>query len=144
MTDIKLKYYKQYMKRLERYIQANGLKLVYSQEEESDAIIFSKNTIRIAWKQSEAEEVASILHELGHFLDFLVMTAEQIRKVDKSYAIHHKAKKSTYHRNIVCQYEKRAWDNGRAIAGILKIRLGRWYDEVEAECLKSYKDYTNG
>ena len=91
---------------------------------------------------SQTDEIATLLHEIGHALSDLFDTPDaDIKAINNAYGmIYTQEKVSDKNMSIVLATEQRAWDNGRELAKRLKIKLGKWYSDVEKACLKEYKE----
>jgi hypothetical protein len=67
-----LKHYTRYVNSLHKFAYMLGIKIVYEGDEDG-VYVPSRNLIRISPDLSQTEEVASLIHELGHVVDFLFM-----------------------------------------------------------------------
>lgn len=134
---MRLPKYEDYKKRLENYAKAHSVKLEYGDE---DIFIPSRNKIRLDANSEESTEIAALLHELGHFLDFLTVNPQDTHRSHKAYEAYYKSKHTAKDGKLVLASEKKAWDLGREIAKRLKIRLGKWYDREEKAALKAYRE----
>lgn len=141
MSEGKLKHYKKYMKRLILFASAIGVKVEYG-ESSSDGIWFpAVRKIKLDDDLTQAEEVATLLHELGHSMDDILSAQWKTEQVlGKAYTAMYSKKPTKKQVKLVVECEKRAWDYGRDIARRLNIRLGKWYDTSEHDGLKSYRD----
>lgn len=135
-----LKHYERYRTLLQVFAKACRLRIRYSHTRE-DSFVPTRNRVNIEKGQEESEEIAVILHELGHFLDYTTAPEKWTTELDKAYRMAYADKRmSPRNRRMVLACERRAWKYGRRLARQLKISLGRWYDEHEDACLKSYKE----
>lgn len=140
MPEIDLKYYESYCMRLRNYAAANGIQVVYKDHGIEGEWDPRTSSVIIDTEQSQSSEIASFLHELGHSLDDLVSKPDTYdSKVFRAYHSMYTNKATARQKELVLQIEQTAWKNGRDIASRLKIRLGKWYDQAEAYCLKSYR-----
>lgn len=137
---MKLKNYDIYLQRLELYIKASRLKLVYAPEIGEGAYVPSSRTIRIDPDLSESEEIATILHEIGHSIDDTLVSGTQETRLEAAYRLVYKKKGSETHNTLVYECEERAWKFGRGVAKRLHIPLGNWFNRCEKEGLKAYKE----
>lgn len=134
-----LKNYLEYLKKLERYAKAVNLKIEYKPEIGDGAYIPSRLVIRIDPDLSEADEIATFLHELGHALDDNLVNKEYLHKVNTAYVAMGKERLTAKQRKVILDCEKRAWKYGSVIAKKLKIRLGKWYARIRARALREYR-----
>lgn len=133
----KLKHYETYLKRLDLFAAAINVKIIFG-EVESEGIWFPRlKTVKIDDNLTNSETIATILHELGHALDDVLLSD---LKLHKAYHRLYNDKANAAQKIMVIDTEKKAWDSGRDIASRLNIRLGKWYDQQEAVSLKAYKD----
>lgn len=139
MPEINLKHYIKYLKALEKFANALNIKVKFKIIDSDGVYVPSSNTIYIDSEQSESGEIASLLHELGHVIDDIVMPDDVEEKKNKAYTVIYGKKYTKAQKRLVLRCEKAAWKNGRYLAKKLKIKLGSWYDEAEEHCIKSYK-----
>lgn len=140
MPEIDLKHYEDYCSRLRNYAAANGIAVLYKDFSVEGQWDPRTNTVTIDNDQSQSSEIASFLHELGHSTDDLISKPSQYdSKIFKAYNSIYANKGTKKQKALVLEVEQRAWKNGRDIAARLKIRLGKWYDQAEAHCLKTYR-----
>lgn len=137
-----LKRYKAYMAALHAFADAVGVKVVVCREDSEGAYSAARRTIRIDQDLSEAAEVATLLHELGHLLDDLSRSVAQLNADNGAYnaVIYSEGKKSPRRAARVLAMERRAWANGRRLAAHLHIKCGAWYDREEREALAAYRN----
>ena len=140
MCARKLKYHHKYLLRLELYAKAIGIKLQWVENDDGSEFIPSRNKIKLSANLSDAEEIAIFLHELGHTLDDTLVYGSMQARLSNAYIAYYDNKATKSQSKRVMQCEKRAWHYGRFIAKRCGIRLGKWYDIVRNECLKSYRD----
>lgn len=131
-----LKHYTRYVNSLHKFAYMLGIKIVYEGDEDG-VYVPSRNLIRISPDLSQTEEVASLIHELGHVIDFLFMPRNI--NTELAYSKIYKYKVSKNEIKLVVKSEKLAWNLGRIIARILGIPLGKWYTLQEKESIKGYK-----
>lgn len=134
--QVTLKYYDEYLARLKKYTKASGIKLWLDDMESSYSP--AARRLRLDTDLEQTHVIASFLHELGHSLDDS-LAARSSRSLDKAYTAIYKEKHTPKQMDLVIECEKRAWEYGRKIAKILKIRLGKWYDDYQKECLAAYR-----
>lgn len=84
--------------------------------------------------------LAVFLHELGHAFDGMKPATKKERRAEevaygRVYDFRHNKKQKA----IVIACEQRAWDNGKLIANLLRIPLGRWFKKTERDCMKWYR-----
>lgn len=145
MYKRKLKHYSQYLKRLRLFAKAMNIKIEYQDDLDAEGEwLPSVRLIKIASTTSESEEIAATLHEIGHSMDDLFSTSftSENRTFKAYYRFYNNNKISKNQRKLILDCEKKAWRNGRDIARRLKIRLGKWFNDIEQECLNSYKNET--
>lgn len=137
MYETTLKNYLKYLKKIEDFAKGSHIRIFWKESAEDSfqhrgAFIIVDSTL------SEADEIATLLHELGHGIDASFILKES-EKLFWAYTNVYEETGTTKQSKLVYEAEKRAWDNGRLIAKRLKIPLGKWYSKAEKESLKSYK-----
>lgn len=132
--------YDEYLKRLETFAKALGIKIEYAPEDGEGSFSPAHKKIRIDPDLGPSDEVATILHELGHAVDDMLIDDKVYALLDQAYSLVYEDKVSKKQQALVMNCEKRAWQYGRSIAKQLKIRLGKWYTSVERECLRRYSE----
>lgn len=141
-SEGKLKHYKEYIERLTLFASAIGVKIEYVESASSDGIWFpAARKIKIDDDLTEQEEIATLLHELGHSMDD-ILSAEwhKEKRLGRAYTAMYSKKPTKKQVKLVVECEQRAWNYGRDIARRLNIRLGKWYSVSEQDGLKSYRD----
>ena len=138
--DPQLKHYDDYKARLINFALAHEIEVRFVPGGE-DAWLPAKRIIRIDEEQSDVDKIASLLHELGHAIDELTnINEKKIAELEDAYKVVYTAKRiSSKRKRTVLSHERKAWKIGRAIAKVLKIRLGKWYTDIEHRCLEAYK-----
>ena len=134
--QVKLKNYDLYLAKLKKYTRASRIKLVTNDIESSYSP--TARRIRLDTDLPQSHVIASLLHELGHSMDDLLVP-KYLKSLDKAYTAIYKDKQTAAQMTLVIDCEKRAWDYGRKIATILNIRLGKWYDDYQKACLAAYR-----
>ncbi len=140
MSETPLKNYLIYLKKIETYAKASGIR-IYWRDSAEDLFNHRGSFVVIDSTLSETDEIATLLHEIGHGLDpsFILQTSQTLFDAyDASYS----RKSNNVQDDMVYEAEVRAWNNGRVLAKLLKIPLGKWYSKVEEESLKTYKEKT--
>lgn len=132
--------YDKYMQRLETFAKILGIKIEYGQEDGEGSFSPSHRKIKLDTDLQPSEEVATLLHELGHAIDDMLVDKTIERSINAAYSIIYDTKGTVKQRDIVMNCEKRAWHYGRKIAKQLKIKLGKWYRNQELDCLRRYRD----
>ena len=134
------KNYIKYRKVLTSYAKAIKIRIVYAPDAGDGSYIPARRKIRIDPDLTESSQIATILHELGHVLDDAVVPPGNVRnKIQAAYGRIYTKNFTKQQRQVVLRCEKRAWNYGRAIASILNIKLGQWYDKEEKEALDAYR-----
>lgn len=139
MSEINLKHYTKYLDLLLIYAKVHGITVDFSPKNEECMWIPSTRKIKLDPEMSESEEIATLLHELGHVLDDAFDMLGNVNEVQKAYECIYTNKFTKKQKRLVLKAERLAWSNGKKIAKLLKIRLGKWYTEVQAESINSYK-----
>lgn len=139
MARESLKHIDAYRKRLGYFAAALRISIEYK-ECSSEGIFFpSKSKIVIDKDLSDVEEIATLLHELGHALDDFT-THYNHKELNRAYDKVDDPVLSKKNLDLVLKCERRAWLNGVSIANRAKIRLGKWYTRIMQESLNSYKN----
>jgi hypothetical protein len=141
MRVVKLKHLDSYLERLHNFARAMGITVISNVDVIGQGEwLPSKNRIKIDQGLLDSELIATFLHELGHALDDISTSSTKLdlRLAKAYYAVYNKISRKSQ-LQLVLNCEKRAWQKGRIIAKNLKIRLGKWYDEEEADCLSDYR-----
>lgn len=141
MRDAYLKNYEKYLRSIEIYAKASGIVISRKDEAEEGSYSHTRRRITIDPDLPPAMEIAVLLHELGHAIDMASIKAPKMKVIDNIYYDFDRGTKSSKKRSVVLDMEKRAWYYGRAIAKMLRIRLGKWYDSTQQSCLYSYRNY---
>lgn len=128
------------MSRLENFTRMLGIKLVRRAQDSEGSYSRQSRTIQLDEDNSEVQDVAVLLHELGHAVDEMLIDDKIRKTINEAYALVYRTKVSKNQRNLVMNNEVRAWMYGRSIARQLKIRLGKWYSDQEFMCLRRYLD----
>lgn len=134
-----LKNFSSYLSRLELYAQANNIKVHYTDNDDYGSYSYRGRRLKLDEDLTHSEEIASFLHELGHAMDDEVI-GQQTGALAHAYYNLYEEKFSIKEKNMVVACEKRAWHYGRVIAKKLKIRLGKWFDIVENDCITTYEE----
>lgn len=137
----KLKHTEAYFKRLHTFASAMGIIVISDIDVDGEGQwIPTRNKIKIDQDLADSQLIATFLHELGHALDDITFNdPKHEERLGKAYyAVYQNTAKKTQTK-LVVECEKRAWQKGRIIAKKLRIKLGKWYDEEEADCLAAYK-----
>ena len=105
--------------------------------------VSGKRVINLEETMDQSEEIAVLLHELGHFLDDMedpgfnngkiLLAAYGVINVKEENAVLSRKAKA-----LVIECERRAWAKGRVLAKKLKIPLGSWYDVEELAGIAEY------
>lgn len=139
MDGRKLANYDLYITNIQLYIRASKLKLKYK-EVNMGAYIPSRNLIVIDTDLTDSEEIAIILHELGHALDHVLINKTDFDICEKAYAAVYAEKYTGKQKREVLKRERTAWKYGEAIAKMLRIPLGSWYYACRKVCLDDYRN----
>ena len=135
-----LKYYSEYVTSIENYASACGITIKYDNMDGEGSYEPHKRWLRISPDLSQSCEIAVLLHELGHCLDDTLVSKKMEPKLSKAYNAIYKDKYTKTQLALVVACERRAWKMGRAVAKKLRIRLGKWYDEIQRFCIEDYKN----
>ena len=136
---MRLANYKQYYDKLEHFIHASGLKLLVTSTVDGGEYRPRSRTVVIDDSLDESEEIAIILHELGHaFVDFDPPVTSYLYAVYKRYE---ESKPLTPAERVeIMSTERSAWIMGEHIAKLLHIPLGKWYRSVKNSCLAGHQN----
>jgi hypothetical protein len=140
-----LKNYLKYMEKLEHYAETLGLRIISREESSEGAYNHNNSTIVIDPDLSESKEIAVLLHELGHAMDYHLTNKKLSPKIWSAYHyVLGDTPPSQDKLETVMAAEVRAWENGAVIAKRLKIPLGKWYASERKSALLNYRKSTNG
>lgn len=139
MSEINLKHYTKYLDILLIYAKAIGIKMDFSAYNGNGAWMVAARKIKIDPDMSESEEIATILHELGHVMDDTFQMSKSPNEVIDAYSCIYTGTYTKKQKRLVIKAERLAWANGRKIAKLLKIRLGKWYTDVQRTSINAYK-----
>lgn len=135
-----LKNYKIYREKILAYAKVVNITVEFKEENSDGVYIPSKSKVRIDDALEEAEEISTLLHELGHALDDKLDSTNFSKSIERAYYQVYKGKPSKIQLDKVIECEKKAWDLGRVIAKKLRINLGKWYNYQESQALKDYRE----
>lgn len=136
---MKLKKYEAYIDRLSFYACALNIDITYSDSIEHDGF-YNDATKRITLCEGldDSSEVATLIHELGHAVDDTFRPSP--RSLDRAYQKDFTNTPLTRRQKaMILACERSAWRSGRVIAKRLKIPLGKWFDDEEAESMRIYR-----
>lgn len=140
--EMNLKHYDKYLNKLTVFANSLGYYVVYRLEESDGLFVPSNRRIVLDKELSEANTVAVFLHELGHAFQhyFKHIKKAEYARLERAYT----AKRPTKaQEKLTLAYEKEAWEIGKLIAAVLKIKLGTWYDEIARYYVTSHKASKN-
>lgn len=140
MAGRKLKHFDRYLQKLNNYADALGIKIKYTDIDDEGSYSPHMKRINVDPNLTQSMELSVLIHELGHASDETIVGPNYDESLDDAYRVVYHYKHSKKQLNIVIEAEKRAWLYGRTIAKMLKIPLGKWYDDVEQECIDNYKN----
>ena len=101
----------------------------------------NKRSITISKSLGQAELLATLLHELGHFIDDLRNPHNHLTNRFHNgarTAIEEDRKLTFLQKKRLLKIEREAWKNARALAKQLDIPLGNWFYKDEKSALASY------
>lgn len=137
------KQFEKYRDKLLRYCWKKNITVIHHPEFTNDAIYerYGKQII-IGLFDEKTNAIATMLHELGHFLDFRATNVYLSNNlIDNSYtALSSKQKLTTKQKNIIFGCETRAWIFAEGIANILNIKIGPWFYDHKENALTNYKN----
>ncbi len=128
------------MKRLRILAKANNIKIQFADLDTPGMWMPSIRKIKIDREGSRHVKIASLLHELGHSIDDMLLfhfTSES--KLFKAYAAVDAAKPTPKQLSMVLDCENRAWDAAVDMARFLKIPLGKWFFKFKRQCIATYR-----
>lgn len=136
-----LKNYEIYKAKLMVFAKLLRVRVVYIDRGVEGSWSVANRRINIDEGLDESTEIATLLHELGHCLHdaFTNSSPRTQNAINTAYSDFYNEMHRKYQKDIVLKSEKMAWDNGRMIANVLSIRLGKWYDREEEVCLRDYR-----
>lgn len=134
----RLRRYEDYLTKLQHYAAACDIEIEYRLEPSDGLYIPSQRKVVLDKDLEPGEEIATLLHELGHMLDDALQEPDS--NLNRAYQAVYRKKPTINQRRLVLECEQRAWDCGRGIAKKLRIPLGKWYDREMQDALQSYRD----
>lgn len=136
MADRALKHYHEYKTRLEWFARGTGVKIKYSKKVNESMWEPKTKTVTIDSNMPQDMELAILLHELGHSLDFMLEPkGPEFEKAYDSFYIETETPEQIV---LVISTELKAWKYAEKIANRLKITLGDWFYKVKDDCLATY------
>lgn len=138
MEQDNLKHYDKYIRLLETFAKALGVKIKYSARLDNDGQYSPvRKCITLAEDMSETSTLATLLHEVGHCLDDMSIRDHTL--TDKAYIAFYEERFTPQQRRLVLRREKTAWSVGLGLANLLRIRIGKWYFKEEESALTQYR-----
>lgn len=129
-----IKNHDKYLKKLKMYAKSRNIKIQHKNNFEYEGCFYPNwRLIVLDADLEDDEEIAILLHELGHTLDDLIQTKE----VQHQYDLAKVSKKAD---KAIMDAEKRAWNFAKLIAKDLRIPLGKWFYYYKKICLNSYRN----
>lgn len=141
MSEINIKHFDKHRKRLIALANSLGIKIKYNDSQGDGAYQQSRSSIVIDPDLEQSTELATMLHELGHVIDFSRLSYDESSKADVAYYRFYRENRKAFvcDQREVLKWERRAWKTGRGIAKLLKIPLGKWFDFEEHTAIKTYE-----
>jgi hypothetical protein len=141
MPSRKLKHYDRIIQSLEQYAKAIKLKIIRRSENSEGTYVPLRKIIYLDKDLDESEEVAVLLHELGHAHDLAMLGHKEfMRTIDPAFDAANAGNATTEDMYIILCCESRAWEYGEALAKTLGIRLGKWFHNYKQECLDAHRN----
>lgn len=136
-----LRKHEEYLEKIFQYCSAVEISVVYRLEPSDGVYMPSRRQIVLDKDLEPHEEVATLLHELGHAMDdSLTSGTPQYKKLERAYRVIYDKRPTKRQKELVHETEVRAWEYGKGIAKKLRIPLGKWYGAVRDEALLSYSE----
>lgn len=139
MSERDLKHYDKYLDILQIYAKVIGIKIQFTNYEQDGCWIPSARKVKIDPNMSQMDEISTILHELGHAIDDAFEMSGGQGPLDEAYIAMYAEKATKPQKKLVIKAERKAWENGRVIAKLLGIRLGKWYTDIAKQAIDDYK-----
>lgn len=100
-----------------------------------------RKIISLNSRNPESAQIATFLHELGHFYDHMKDPKfSNSRKLNKAYIDSSSQKPITLQeKKRLIECERRAWNYGKVIAKILGIPLGKWFKKERSGGMSFYR-----
>lgn len=120
--------YYDYKERLEQYAELCGVTIRYHTPDWSDGWYYSR-IVSLANDLEQKEEIAVLLHELGHFIDHQANPKFYASKrLEGAYVKFNASLPLTRHQKaLILVSERRAWKKGMGLAKQLRIPLGKYF-----------------
>lgn len=127
--------YNKYFNILLHYCEMMHIKLYTSLEE--DYALLSTKTIVVNAEQDYENQIAAILHEIGHILDYThnYKKFKKYRTYITLYKQHHDLTK--YQKRELIKIEIRAWEFALSLSKLLKIKLKN-FETIKKQNLATY------
>jgi hypothetical protein len=140
MVRTKLPAFLRYKKSIINFAKVFRIRILIKENVEGEGeYLEGVNWINVDDDLTDQETIATMLHELGHAMDFLFNPSMTGSQSEKAYEKFYTEKHSKSQRQLVLGAENRAWDNGKVIAQRLKIPLGTWYLREKQISMKNYR-----
>lgn len=135
-----MKKYELYLSRLVNFAKASGISITWKRLDSHEAYYSpGSNSIVIDDELEEEQEIAFLLHELGHAMDEYRVDRLNQDDISDAYTAWYEGRDTKSQKKKVVKEEKTAWRIGRIIAKNLKIPLGKWYTRESKEGLSVYR-----
>lgn len=140
MSGRKLKNFDLYIQKINLMVEASGLKVTYKELGTDAEYVPTRRGINVDNDLPQSNEVAALLHELGHHSDDSLLDSKYCAKLSKAYRAVYTSTPSVKQLALVLECENRAWNYAVGIAKQLKIPLGRWFYSYKELCIKDYEE----
>lgn len=140
MSGRKLKNYDEYLQKVKMFAKVIDVKIRRKHIASDGEYVPSLRSINIDKELTNSNEIAALLHELGHSQDDTLLNKTYYAKLNKAYIAVYKRKETPAQLDLVIECEERAWLYARSVAKQLRIPLGKWFDNYKKLCIKNYKE----
>jgi hypothetical protein len=139
MGETRIKNYRLYIQRLEKYAKSVNIRVVRSQQDGDGEYDTQNSVLYIDPDLDEDDELSTFIHELGHAFDYMLSHKKLSPKIWRAYEKVYYKKPNQEELDTVVEAEVRAWEIGKLVARRLKIPLGKWYAKARKSSLLNYR-----
>ena len=129
-----------YRNKLAAYAKSVGIKIKRKSMDVEGVYVPYTGVIWVDQDLEDVEEIATLLHELGHAWDDALTSMSSSARLQNAYDKIYTPHYTKHQVFLVLECEKRAWKYAKVIAKMLKIPLGKWFTKLHKEYINSYRE----